>query len=107
MINGSGSCTRDLPIATVKGEVKGCEEKQFELLMVLINWRSHLTWFDFEHSYTVVRTLPTLCGTYFGAMVVDVTVFTTVVAVAEFDGQRLYHRKEHHLALLLVAHFCL
>jgi hypothetical protein len=61
MINGSGSCTRDLPIATVKGEVKGCEEKQFELLMVLINWRSHLTWFDFEHSYTVVRTLPTLC----------------------------------------------
>ena len=40
-------------------------------------------------------------------MVVDFTVLTIVVAVAEFDGQRLYHRKEHHLALLLVPHFCL
>jgi hypothetical protein len=47
-------------------------------------------------------------------MVVDVTVLTIVVAVVEFDvavvefdGQSLYHRKEHHLALLLVPHFCL
>jgi hypothetical protein len=47
-----------------------------------------------------------LRATCFGAMVVDVTVFIIVVAVAEFDGQRLYHRKEHHLALLLVPHFC-
>ena len=29
-----------------------------------------------------------------------------VVAVVEFDGQRLYHQKEHRLALLLlVPHF--
>jgi hypothetical protein len=48
-----------------------------------------------------------LCATYFGAVVVDVTVFTIVVAVAEFDGWRLHHRKEHCLALLLVPHFCL
>jgi len=48
-----------------------------------------------------------LCATYFGAMVAGVKVLTIVVAVVEFDGQRLYHRKEHHLALLLVPHFCL
>ena len=28
---------------------------------LLMTWRSHLTWFGFEDSYTEVRTLPTLC----------------------------------------------
>jgi hypothetical protein len=40
-------------------------------------------------------------------VVVDFTVFTIVVAVVEFDGRRLYYRKERCLALLLVPHFCL
>ena len=31
--------------------------------------------------------------------------YNIVVAVVEFDNQRLYHQKEHHLALLLVPHF--
>jgi hypothetical protein len=38
MIDGSGSrSSRDWRMATVKGEVKGGEEKQFELLLVLMN----------------------------------------------------------------------
>jgi hypothetical protein len=40
---------------------------------------------------------------YFGAMVVDVKVFTIVVAVVGFDVQRLYHGK----SILLVPHYCL
>ena len=45
---------------------------------------------------------------YFGAMVVDVKVFTIVVAVVGFDGQRLYHRKEHSFGtpLLSIARVC-
>jgi hypothetical protein len=38
MIDGSGSrSSRDWRMATVKGEVKGGGEKQFELLLVLMN----------------------------------------------------------------------
>jgi hypothetical protein len=44
------------PMATVKwkGNLNCC-------WYLLMTWRSHLTWFGFEDSYTEVRTLPTLC----------------------------------------------
>ena len=45
------------PMATVKG--KGNLNCCWYLLMT---WRSHPTWFGFEHSNTEVRTLPTLCS---------------------------------------------
>jgi hypothetical protein len=46
-------------------------------------------------------------ATYFGAMVVEIKVLTIVVAVVEFEGQSLYHWKEHCLAFLFIPHFCL
>jgi hypothetical protein len=42
---------------------------------LLMTWRSHPTWFGFEHSNTEVRTLPTLLRVIL-VMVVDVKVFT-------------------------------
>jgi hypothetical protein len=55
-------------LATVKGEVKGGGEKQFELLLVLIDdleEPSDVSGFEVQK---YVHNLPTLCS-YFGAMV--------------------------------------
>jgi hypothetical protein len=60
-----------------KREVKGGRGEQFELLLVLIN--------DLEEPFNLSLALNTLiqkyvlyllCATYFGAVVVDVIVFT-------------------------------
>ena len=59
-------------MATLKGEVKGGRGEQFELLLVIIYdfVRVHPTWSGFKYVHYL------LCATYFGAMVVDVKVFT-------------------------------
>ena len=48
------------PMATPMATVKGKGNLNF-CWYLLMTWRSHPTWFGFEHSNTEVRTLPTLC----------------------------------------------